>query len=162
MKKIINKVAMLLLVVTMLVPSGNVFAANKYFSVERTDKYAAFQEDAVNQIEQDTVSFVANGNYKYLIEKAITIYKLRKKFIDKLNKNIEKIYYDITKLNNFNIKYKSSIDLDDLSYDSLKNNLEEKFNEMKNQELKLKTTLVGPHRDDLEFYLDNLNLKNYG
>lgn len=69
MKKIINKVAMLLLVVTMLVPSGNVFAANKYFSVERTDKYAAFQEDAVNQIEQDTVSFVANGNYKYLIEK---------------------------------------------------------------------------------------------
>ena len=69
MKKIINKVAMLLLVVTMLVPSGNVFAANKYFSVERTDKYAAFQEDAVNQIEQDTVSFVANGKYKYLIEK---------------------------------------------------------------------------------------------
>ena len=32
--KIINKVAMLLLVVTMLVPSGNVFAANKYFSVK--------------------------------------------------------------------------------------------------------------------------------
>lgn len=69
MKKIINKVAMLLLVGTMLVPSGNAFAANKYFSVERTDKYAAFQEDAVNQIEQDTVSFVANGKYKYLIEK---------------------------------------------------------------------------------------------
>lgn len=98
----------------------------------------------------------------YLIEKAIIIYKLRKKFIDKLNKNIEKIYYDITKLNNFNIKYKSSIDLDNLSYDSLKKNLEEKFNEMKIQESKLKTTLVGPHRDDLEFYLDNLNLKNYG
>ena len=98
----------------------------------------------------------------YLIEKAITIYKLRKKFIDKLNKNIEKIYYDITKINNFNIKYKSSIDLEGLSYDSLKNKLEEKFNEMKTQELKLKTTLVGPHRDDLEFYLDNLNLKNYG
>ena len=98
----------------------------------------------------------------YLIEKAITIYKLRKKFIDKLNNNVEKIYYDITKLKKFNIKYKSSIELDDLSYDNLKNKLEEKFIYMKNQELKLKTTLVGPHRDDLEFYLDDLNLKNYG
>ena len=98
----------------------------------------------------------------YLIEKAITIYKLRKKFIDKLNNNVEKIYYDITKLKKFNIKYKSSIELDDLSYDNLKNKLEEKFIDMKNQELKLKTTLVGPHRDDLEFYLDDLNLKNYG
>ena len=98
----------------------------------------------------------------YLIEKAITIYKLRKKFIDKLNNNVEKIYYDITKLKKFNIKYKSSIELDDLSYDNLKTKLEEKFIDMKNQELKLKTTLVGPHRDDLEFYLDDLNLKNYG
>ena len=69
MKKIINKVAMLLLVGTMLVPSGNVFAANKYFSVERTDKYAAFQEDAVNQIETNDVSFKANGAYKFVIEK---------------------------------------------------------------------------------------------
>lgn len=69
MKKIINKVAMLLLVITMLVPSGNIFAATKYFSVERTDKYAAFQEDAVNQIETNDVSFKANGAYKFVIEK---------------------------------------------------------------------------------------------
>lgn len=69
MKQIINKVAMLLLVVTMLVPSGNIFAATKYFSVERTDKYAAFQEDAVNQIETNDVTFKANGAYKFVIEK---------------------------------------------------------------------------------------------
>ena len=69
MKKIINKIAMLLLVVTMLVPNGNIFAATKYFSVERTDKYAAFQEDAVNQIETNDVSFKANGAYKFVIEK---------------------------------------------------------------------------------------------
>lgn len=99
---------------------------------------------------------------EYLIEKSIIIYKLRKKFIDKLNSNVEKIYFDITNLKGFNIKYKSSIDLDDLNYDVVKEKLLEKFDDLKNQELKLKTTLVGPHRDDLEFYLDDLNLKNYG
>jgi DNA replication and repair protein RecF len=98
----------------------------------------------------------------YLIEKAIIIYKIRKKFVEKLNLNIEKIYYDITKLNNYTIKYKTSINLDDTSYDNLKIKLKEKFNDVYEREKILKTTLIGPHRDDLEFYLGDLNLKNYG
>ncbi len=98
----------------------------------------------------------------YLIEKAIIIYKLRNKFVIKLNENIEKIYNDITKISGFNIKYKNSLNNTDFNYDSLKYNLIEKFREIKNQELKLKTTLIGPHKDDLEFYLDENNLKNYG
>lgn len=71
MKKIINKVAMLLLVVTMLVPSGNAFAGSKYFNVNRSEAgYEAFQESAENQIDSsDEVSFYSNGNYKFVIEK---------------------------------------------------------------------------------------------
>lgn len=98
----------------------------------------------------------------YLIEKAIIIYKMRKKFLDKLNNNIDKIYYDITNLSNFNIKYKTSISLNNINYDYLKKILKEKFNDIYNQEIKFKTTLIGPHRDDFEFYLNNMNLKNYG
>lgn len=98
----------------------------------------------------------------YLIEKAIIIYKMRKKFIDKINLSINEIYYNITKLKNFSIKYKTSIDLDDISYEKLKEKMKEKFSSSLSQELKLKTTLIGPHRDDLEFYLDDLNLKIYG
>ena len=98
----------------------------------------------------------------YLIEKAIIIYKLRKKFIDRLNEKIEKIYNDISNLKNFNIKYKSSINLNDISYDNLKILLKKKFDDMYDSEIKAKSTLIGPHRDDFEFYLDELNLKLYG
>ena len=98
----------------------------------------------------------------YLIDKAISIYKTRKKFIDKLNEQISNIYKDITKLDNFNIKYKTSIELENMNYDNLKEQLNNKFNEVYKQEIKLKNTLIGPHRDDIEFYLDNLNLKLYG
>lgn len=98
----------------------------------------------------------------YLIDKAISIYKTRKKFIDKLNNEIENIYYDIAGIKKFNIKYKTSIELDNLNYDNLKEKLNNKFNDVYNQEIKFKSTLVGPHRDDIEFYLDDLNLKLYG
>lgn len=97
----------------------------------------------------------------YLIEKAVIIFRMRKKIIDKLNQNIEKIYFDITNLEKFNIKYKTCIDLD-CNSEEIKKRLKEKFNEVYEQEIKFKSTLVGPHRDDFEFYIDNLNLKNYG
>jgi len=111
-----------------------------------------------NYIDDNYLDILTN----YLIEKAIIIYKTRKKFIDKLNENVSKIYFNIAHLKKFNIKYKTSINIDDISYEVLKNNLTNKFNEIRDQEKKFKTTLVGPHRDDLEFYLDELNLKFYG
>ena len=38
----------------------------------------------------------------------------------------------------------------------------ERLEKMFKSELKFKATLVGPHRDDFEFYLNDLNLKLYG
>ena len=40
--------------------------------------------------------------------------------------------------------------------------MKEKLTENFSTEKKLGTTLTGPHRDDLEFYLNDINLKNYG
>ena len=111
-----------------------------------------------NYIDDNYLDILTN----YLIEKAIQIYKTRKKFIDKLNDQVEKIYFDITNLKKYNIKYKTSIELNNLNSNEIKEQLIIKFNEYKKQEIKLKTTLIGPHRDDLEFYLDDLNLKLYG
>lgn len=98
----------------------------------------------------------------YMIEKEIIIYKLRKKFIDKLNENLENIFFDITSIKKFKIKYKSFIDINLNSNEEIKIYLKEKYEKIYNQEIKFKSTLLGPHRDDFEFYLDNLNLKNYG
>lgn len=111
-----------------------------------------------NYIDENYLNILTD----YLIDKAISIYKTRKKFIDKLNDIINNVYFDIAKLSNFNIKYKTSIELDNLNYEELKSKLKNKFKDVYNQEIKFKNTLIGPHRDDLEFFLGDLNLKLYG
>lgn len=97
----------------------------------------------------------------YLVDKAIIIYKMRQKFVDKFNIFCQTIYKDITNYNGFRIVYKKNIDVD--IFDSnIKKIILEKFKEKKEIEIKLSSTIYGPHRDDLEFYLGESNLKYYG
>ena len=63
---------------------------------------------------------------KYFVEKAVLIYQYRNKFINQLNKILEKM------------------------------------DRLQNAEMKLGSTLIGPHRDDIEFYIEDKNIKNYG
>ena len=39
----------------------------------------------------------------YFVDKSLIIYKMRKKFVEKLNENCEKIFFEITKLSDFHI-----------------------------------------------------------
>lgn len=107
-----------------------------------------------------------NENYfsvltSYFIEKSILLLKMRKKLIDKLNSYITDIFYHISSLENFHIKYDSFIE-----YDSSEKVMKEKFEEvlssMREKEMRYKTTLIGPHRDDFSFYIGKMPLKNYG
>lgn len=98
---------------------------------------------------------------QYLVDKSILIYRMRKKFVDKLNLYVDNIFYNITGKKNFKIVYKNSMDLD-LQDVNLKQKILEKYQEKYDVELKLTSTLYGPHKDDIEFYLDDLNIKNYG
>jgi len=95
----------------------------------------------------------------YLIDKAVIIYKMRSKFIDKINENCEKIFYKITSLKGFKVIYVSNF-CNDIS--TIKEDLLKKLNKNIKKEIKLGTTLYGPHRDELEFYLEEKNLKQYG
>lgn len=95
----------------------------------------------------------------YLIDKAVLIYKMRTKFVNKINENCGKVFYQITGLDDFYLKYISNGVLDG---DDIKNNLSLKFEKNKEKEIKFGSTLYGPHRDDLEFYLGDKNLKLYG
>ena len=97
----------------------------------------------------------------YLVDKAIIIYKMRQKFVDKFNLFCQDIYKDITNYDNFRIVYKKSIDVD-INDSNVKNIMLLKFREKKDLEIKLSSTIYGPHRDDLEFYLNDINLKFYG
>lgn len=97
----------------------------------------------------------------YLVDKAILIYKMRSKFIRKINENCGKIFFELSKLEGFNIKYIPNFIFDE-DESKIKSNLLNIYDKYHKKEVKLGTTLYGPHRDELEFYLNDKNLKSYG
>lgn len=98
----------------------------------------------------------------YLINKSIFIYQMREKYIKRLNNLCPKIFKEISKIKNFNIKYKPSIILEDYSKESIRKSLEQKYAEGLEKEKLAKTTLYGPHRDDFEFCVAEDNLRTFG
>lgn len=97
----------------------------------------------------------------YLVDKAIIIYKMREKFVNKFNMFCQNIYKDISNYDGFRIYYKKSIDID-INDKNINGIMLDKFREKRDIEIKLSSTIYGPHRDDLEFYLNDINLKFYG
>lgn len=98
----------------------------------------------------------------YYIENSLKIFKLRNSFIIELNEIIENIFYDLTNLKGFHIVYKNSFNLNNFDIDEIYNIFKEKLNSIFDSEIRLGSSLIGPHKDDIEFYLNDLNLKNYG
>lgn len=98
----------------------------------------------------------------YLIKKAIIIYRMRKKYIDRINENIESIYFNLSNINGFFLKYNDMLNTDNYSYENIERILNEKFKENYEKELILKKTLFGPQHDDIEFKINEFNIKTYG
>ena len=97
----------------------------------------------------------------YLVDKAFLLYKMRKKFIDQLNNNCGKIFFELTKIEKFYIKYVPNFIFCE-EEENIKKELLLKFKSNHLKEVRFGTTLYGPHRDEIEFYIDNQNLKDYG
>lgn len=98
----------------------------------------------------------------YLIDRAIFIYRAREKYIRKLNQEISNIYEKIIKLSDFHLIYKNQLNINDYSNENIRIKLIELFKNNFNKEKISGTTIYGPHRDDIEFYIGNSNLKNFG
>lgn len=97
---------------------------------------------------------------KSLVKIGSQIIVHRYKFVEEFNDYMQKPYQYIMGKKEFpNIIYKSTIEND-------KNGIEESFttmlNNRKNDELRRARNLVGPHRDEFLFSIDDLNLKKYG
>lgn len=98
-----------------------------------------------------------------LIEKAITIYQMRKEYIDLVNEKISDIYLKISSSKEkLFIKYEPNVELLDYNKDYIYKKLKEIYKKNYLKELNNGMTLFGPHRDDFSFYLDDNNLKLYG
>ena len=138
--------------------------SNYYTLLNDYNKLLKMRNDYLKQV---SIKNKYDENYlqvlnSYFVEKAIILFKMRKKFINLLNNKAEMIFKSITGLSGYRIVYNSNIDLTDDSKESIKKILTEKLDKNFKRELKFKATLVGPHRDDFEFYLGDLNLKLYG
>lgn len=99
---------------------------------------------------------------EYLIEKYALIHKMRMKFISKINEYCEKIFFDISGVNGFHIQYESNINFENLTYEESKQKIKQRYQEVLPREYRLKTTLLGPHKDDISFWIGPINLRNFG
>ena len=109
-----------------------------------------------------------NSDFRYLdvinekmIEKAEKIYEYRFKFIEEINNNIDDIYKKITGLDGLTIKYENTLGLASFNKEEFKDIYLKKLKKHLNQEMMQGMTLVGPHRDDFTFYLNNIDMKIY-
>lgn len=99
---------------------------------------------------------------KYLIDKSITIYKMRNKFLNKISIYGKEIYKNTMLKDNFNIKYKTTPYIEKFDDISIRKNMEDSFSNNFEEEIKYGSTLYGPHKDDFEFCINDENLKIIG
>ncbi len=97
-----------------------------------------------------------------IIEKGAYIYNIRKSYIDNINQEIDNIFFDVSGLKKLQIKYKTTPNLENFNVEEIKTIFREEFKIIRNEEIEKAVTLLGPHRDDFLFYLNEENLKNFG
>lgn len=98
---------------------------------------------------------------KYFIDKAMLIYQIRNKYINKINEFITNIFRDIMNIDNLKIQYKSFYNIlleQENPKEYFQNFLKENYEKEKNIGL----TSEGPHKDDFVFLTNQINLKEYG
>ena len=89
-----------------------------------------------------------------LCEYGQRIIQMREAFVERLNKIIFEIHHSLSGgKENLKIVYLKNCE---------KENLLEQLKAAREKDLKLKTTSVGPHRDDLGFFFDEMDVRKYG
>lgn len=100
-----------------------------------------------------------------LVEYGTSIILDRIKFIDFMNENLSDYYHRFSNLNEkINVKYLSSLKVNHESEteQTIKKNFFQMLDKAKTIEREKKTTILGPHRDDLEFFKNEKSFKDYG
>lgn len=98
---------------------------------------------------------------KYFIDKAMLIYQMRNKYINKINEFITNIFCDIMNIDNLKIQYKSFYN-NLLEQKNPKEYFQKFLKENYEKEKNIGLTSEGPHKDDFVFLTDQINLKEYG
>ena len=133
---------------------------NKYINIlneynivlkQRNEYLKVIKNGKINQVYFD----ILNGK---LIDLAVLIYEYRIKFIDKVNIYINDIFNDISGYNGLKVNYLPCVDI----VGDIKKNMTDKLNSVYDREIIYGSSLVGPHRDDFSFKLNDNDLILYG
>lgn len=117
-----------------------------------SQKNAALKEN----IEFDSFNYL-------LAETGAKIIIARQLFLETLNKSACSFYSTFSNDGKLDIKYKPSA-LEEIEVDEsrIKEQFEAKLNEVKEREMILKTSVVGPHRDEIEFNINSFPARTHG
>ena len=87
---------------------------------------------------------------------------LRKEFVDKLSKISNEIHKGITNNEeNIEIVYEPNIKVQN-NIDNQEDYFRKKIGEKREKDIENRTTSVGPHRDDIGFYVNNIDMRSFG
>ena len=151
---------------------GSPFTRRKYLDIELSQLYKNYlivfnYYNRINKIKNNVLKKeTIDTNYLnilngYLLDKASNIYYMRKKYIDKINQYASKIFFDLTGMNNFKIIYKTQLSNIE-SIEAIKKSIQELQKKYMFKEQKIRKCLYGPHLDDIEFFIEDMNIKLYG
>lgn len=137
---------------------------NYYSALNDFNKLLKIRNEYLKEMNQD---IPVDLNYfhiltDYLINKSVFIYQMRNKYVEKINKICPPIFQEISNLEGFNIKYHPSIEIDNFDKENIRKILEETYKNNLEKEIKFKSTLYGPHRDDFTFNIEDNNLREFG
>ena len=96
-----------------------------------------------------------------LANSSANIMYLRMKFLSEIKKIAHQKHLSISVDEDLDIKYENTIDVDFLNVSDLSILVYDKLNELKTEEIKKGQCLIGPHRDDVAFFINNLDAKRY-
>lgn len=103
--------------------------------------------------------------YSIIVDKftniSVDVYNYRNNFIKYINNYIESIYEKITGYKGLFIKYISNIEFND-DLELMKKELNDKIIKNFDRERKYGVSFFGPQRDDICFYLNDMDLSLYG
>lgn len=146
----------------------------RFLNIEISQLYVRYinilnEFNVILKQRNEYLKIIREGNYnkEYMnilnekfVSLSIDIYKYRKKFIDLLNRYIGSIFKDISSYEGLSLRYITNIDLSDM--DNIDKVLMEKIDVGFNREVIYGSTLIGPHRDDFSFILEDNDLLLYG
>ncbi|CEG21176.1 DNA replication and repair protein RecF [Planococcus massiliensis] len=114
---------------------------------------------------KQTISDVMFDVYtEQFIEAAVKIIRKRYQFMDLLQKWAEPIHHGISRgLEQLQIRYQPISGLKpEWTPEEMASFLEQKLAELRKREIERGSTLVGPHRDELQFFVNGYDVQTYG